>query len=121
MPPENDERDAALLVDMHNAIRDARDFVEGLDEAAFNASRLHQSAVIRALEVLGEAANKVSAETRNDLPTVPWREMIGLRHRLIHGYDEVRLDIVWRVVVDRLPGVADVLGPTVDALLRRER
>jgi uncharacterized protein with HEPN domain len=54
------DRDAALVLDMLLAARDARDFVVGIDEAAFLASRLHQSAVIRALEVLGEAAGKVS-------------------------------------------------------------
>jgi uncharacterized protein with HEPN domain len=57
------ERDAALLLDMLLAARDAQSFIEGLDEAAFLASRLHQNAVIRSLEVLGEAAGKVSAAT----------------------------------------------------------
>ena len=57
-------RDAALLLDMLLAARDAQSFVEGLDEAAFRASRLHQNAVIRSLEVIGEAAGKVSADTQ---------------------------------------------------------
>jgi uncharacterized protein with HEPN domain len=96
------ERDAALLLDMLLAARDARGFVEGLDEAAFLVSRLHQNAAIRSLEVLGEAAGKVSAATRVVHPEIPWREITGMRHRLIQGYGEVRLDLVWVVVRDRL-------------------
>lgn len=96
------ERDAALLLDMLLAASDAQDFVKGLDEAAFLASRLHQNAAIRSLEVLGEAAGKVSAATQAAHPEIPWRELTGMRHRLIHGYAEVRLDLVWVVLCDHL-------------------
>src|ERR1700745_554711 len=96
------ERDAALLLDMLLAARDARAFVKGLDEGAFLASRLHQNAAIRSLEVLGEAAGNVSAATQAAQPEIPWREITGMRHRLIHGYAEVRLDLVWAVIRDRL-------------------
>ncbi len=101
-PPSLPERDLALLWDMLLAARDAQSFVAGLGEAAFLASRLHQAAVIRALEVLGEAAGRVSRESCAVLPDLPWREMTGLRHRLIHGYAEVRLDLVWHVATERL-------------------
>ncbi len=121
MPPEPSslpERDLALLWDMLLAARDAQSFVAGLDEAAFLASRLHQAAVIRALEVLGEAAGRVSRDSCAALPHLPWREMTGLRHRLIHGYAEVRLDLVWHVATERLgPLVAmlEALLPPEDA------
>src|SRR5215470_9502239 len=95
-------RDAALLLDMLLAARDARSFVEGLDEAAFIASRLHQNAVIRSLEIIGEAAGKVSAATVAAHHDIPWRDITGMRHRLIHGYGEVRLDLVWTVVSEKL-------------------
>jgi uncharacterized protein with HEPN domain len=123
MPPDLSERDAALLLDMRNAVSDARSFISDLDREAFLASRLHQSAVIRALEVLGEAANKITPATREALPDIPWREMIGMRHRLIHGYDDVRLDIVWTVVSVRLPMLTRQLDPVVkdiEAVLGRE-
>jgi uncharacterized protein with HEPN domain len=95
-------RDAALLLDMLLAARDAKEFIEGMDEAAFIASRLHQNAVIRAWEVIGEAAGNVSAAMRVAHPEIPWREITGMRHRLIHGYGDVRMDIVWDVVQTRL-------------------
>lgn len=105
------ERDLALLLDMLLAARDAQGFLEGLDETGFKASRLHQNAVIRSLEVIGEAAGKVSPATLEAHPEIPWREITGMRHRLIHGYADVRLDIVWSVATKKL-------APLVAALER---
>ena len=115
MPPDGDEswRDAALLLDMKLAAEDALGFVASLDEPAFLASALHQSAVIRKLEVLGEAAGRVSRSFCAAHPEIPWREMTGLRHRLVHGYGEVRLDIVWRVTTEKLPGLIATLCPLI--------
>lgn len=87
------------------AARDALDFVRDLNAAAFEVSRLHQNAVIRSLEVIGEAAGQVSPDFRQAHPDLPWREMTGMRHRLIHGYAEVRLDVVWRAVQAELPSL----------------
>src|SRR2546423_112647 len=99
---EMPERDAVFLLDMLLAARDALSFVEGLDEAAFLKSRLHQSAVIRALEVIGDAGGRVSAATQAAHPEIPWRQITGMRHRLIHGYADVDLDRVWTVLRDDL-------------------
>lgn len=107
MPPE--ERNAAYLLDMKLAAEDALVFVAGLDSEAFLASALHQSAVIRKLEVLGEAAGRVSKPFCDAHPEIPWREITGLRHRLIHGYDDVRLDLVWDVTTGKLPGLVAAL------------
>jgi uncharacterized protein with HEPN domain len=107
------ERDAALLLDMLLSARDARSFVRGLDEDAFMVSRLHQNAVIRSLEVIGEAAGKISPSTRSMHPNIPWRDMVGMRHRLIHGYAEVRLDLVWAVINTHLGPLISALEPLV--------
>ena len=113
MPPDQGDRDAALVLDMAMAAADALSFVVGMDQAGFTASRLHQNAVIRSIEVIGEAAGKLSPGFRAQHPTVPWREVTAMRHRLIHGYAEVRLDIVWEVVRDRLPPLLAALTPLV--------
>jgi uncharacterized protein with HEPN domain len=110
---EPTERDAALLLDMLLAAKDARGFAAGMDEPAFLASRLHQSAVIRALEVIGEAAGRVSLAFRATQPAIPWRDITGMRHRLIHGYDDVRLDLVWRVVAEDLDPLIAALEPLI--------
>lgn len=116
MPPEGSAegwRDAALLLDIMLAAEDALSFVAGLDEGAFLASDLHQSAVIRKFEIMGEAAGKVSKEFRAAHPEIPWTQMTGLRHRLIHDYGDVRLDIVWRVMTETLPSLIANLRPLV--------
>lgn len=91
-------RDDALALDIVLAAADAHEFVKGLDWPAFEASRLHQNAVIRSLEIIGEAAGKLSAAFVAAHPAIPWRDIVNKRHRLIHAYSEVRLDIVWSVV-----------------------
>ena len=106
-----EDRDVALLLDMLLAARDAVGFLAGIDEAAFLASRLHQNAVIRSLEVIGEAAAKVSPTTRTEHPDIEWRDMVGMRHRL--GYADVRLDLVWTVAVNHLPPLIAALEPLI--------
>jgi len=116
MPPDRSDegwRDAALLLDILLAAEDALAFVAGLDERAFLASGLHQSAVIRKLEVMGEAAGKVSKTFCAEHPGIPWKQMIGLRHRLIHDYGDIRLDIIWRVTKETLPGLIIALRPLI--------
>ena len=94
--PERNERDLALVVDIVLAAEDALSFIADINEQRFAASRLHQNAVIRSLEIVGKVAGKLSQEFRRAHPTVPWREITGMRHRLAHDYGGVRLDVVWR-------------------------
>lgn len=118
MPPDRrhrdqGRRDAALLLDMLLAAEDAQSFVAGLDQAAFLASALHQSAVVRQITIIGEAANRVSRAFQAAHPAIAWSNIIGMRHRLVHGYDEVRLDQVWAVVQTHLPALAATLRPLI--------
>lgn len=106
-------RDDALLLDILLAAGDAREFNQGLDWAGFSASKLHQSATVRCLEIIGEAAGLVSQEFQERHPEIPWRKIIGMRNRLIHAYNEVRLDIVWEVVQDDLPPLIETIKPLV--------
>ena len=77
--------------------------------------------VIRLLEVLGEAANAVSRNTQEAHPEIPWRKMSGLRNRLIHGYFNVNLDIVWDTLRDDMPPLVEVLARLLDDLERTEQ
>jgi len=72
-------RDASLLLDMRLAAEDAITFALGLDETAFLDSRLHQNAVIRSLEIIGEAAGKVSGELKEAHPEIPWRDISAIQ------------------------------------------
>jgi uncharacterized protein with HEPN domain len=69
----------------------------------------------RLLEIIGEAANRVPDENRAEYPQLPWLQMIGLRNRLIHGYDSVDFDILWVIIQKDLPDLIgqleEIIGP----------
>lgn len=68
-----------------------------------DTDRMFLFAVLRAIEVIGEAAMKVSDEVRAAAPAIPWFAMIGMRNRLIHGYFDINADIVWATIVSEIP------------------
>ncbi|MGB9777570.1 MAG: DUF86 domain-containing protein [Anaerolineae bacterium] len=105
--------DEGYLLDMLLAAQEACEFVRGMDRAAFEESRLHQNAVLKSLEVIGEAARRVSPATREAHPEIPWAEIIGMRNRLIHGYFEVDLVKVWETVQHDLPRLVTMLEPLI--------
>jgi uncharacterized protein with HEPN domain len=72
-------------------------------------------ALVRLLEIVGEAAAHVPAEERVLHPDIPWPEIIGLRNRLIHGYDSVDFDILWQIVMEDLPPLIAALEKTLEA------
>jgi uncharacterized protein with HEPN domain len=104
-------RDDALILDIVLAAEDARNFVQGMSFADFEASRLHQNAVVRSLEVIGEAAGKLSNDFTTAHQGIEWRKIANMRHSLIHAYIEVRLDIVWAVTQNDLPHWSRRLNP----------
>ncbi|MBC7185683.1 MAG: DUF86 domain-containing protein [Calditrichaeota bacterium] len=106
-------KDDAYLLDMLIAARDAVTFVTDLTQEQFQASRVHQLAVLKALETIGEAAARLTEETRSAHPQIPWPEIIGMRHRLVHGYFEVDLVKVWDTVQEDLPPLIAALETIV--------
>lgn len=83
------DRSAAVIHHMLSHAREAVSFAEGRSRADLDADRLLNLALVRLLEIIGEAAGRVSAEMRAEHPEIPWPQIIGLRNRLTHGYDAV--------------------------------
>lgn len=106
-------RDEAFMLDILLAAKDALAFVRGLDRESFDASTLHQNAVVRVLEIIGEAAKHVSQETQDAHPEIPWRETSGMRNKLIHEYFDVDLDEVWDTVKNDIPTLIALIEPLV--------
>lgn len=104
---------ADYLADMLTAIAEAEEFAAGMDYAAFVADKKTVNAVIRSLEVLGEATKHIPASFRKKHPEIPWSSMAGLRDVLIHDYMGVDLMTVWKVVRERLPEVRRQLGEMI--------
>ena len=105
--------DDALLVDMLSYADEAVRLASSLTFEGLKASRLHQLAIIKAVETIGEAASQISDETQAALTDIPWTEIIGMRNRLVHGYNTIRLEVVWRTVREDIPALAEQLRPLV--------
>ena len=79
------------------------DILYGKTRADLDHDRLLNLALTRLLEIIGEAANRIPDSVREKYPELPWMQIIGLRNRLIHGYDQVDFDILWVIVIQDLP------------------
>lgn len=90
--------DAAYLLDMLVAARDARKFATGLTFAEFKQSRLHQNAILKSIEIIGEGCSKISEETKLAYPDIEWKKIAAIRNVVAHKYFEVDLKIIWNVV-----------------------
>lgn len=106
-------RDDGFLLDMLHEARIALDFVGNKTYHQFEQDEQCRYAVIRAIEVLGEAASNVSESFQEDNPDIEWRKIIGMRNRLIHGYGDIALSVVWEVVKTDLPDLINLLEPLV--------
>jgi uncharacterized protein with HEPN domain len=102
---EPEARDPAYAGHMLEAIARIRRYVGRKGRTAFLASPLLQDAVIRNIEIIGEAAGRVSRAFAARHAAIPWRDIAGMRHRLIHGYLTVNPDTVWQVVKRDLPAL----------------
>ena len=102
------ERDETVYVrHMLDAIDRIARHVDGRAKADYWGSEMLQDAIVRQLEILGEAAGRISRETCAAHPEVPWPKITGLRHRLIHDYFDVDGNMVWRVATIDVPAVRE--------------
>jgi uncharacterized protein with HEPN domain len=98
------KRDPELLLeDMLAAIRKIERYTSGIDQPAFHQDEKTVDAVVRNLEVIGEAAKRISPEFASRHEDVPWRQVAGLRNRIVHDYFGLDLEIIWQVIRRDLP------------------
>jgi uncharacterized protein with HEPN domain len=83
-------------------------------DADLDTDRMLLFAIVRAIEVLGEAASKVTNEIKEAARNVPWTAIVGMRNRLIHGYFDVDADVVWKTVTEEIPGLRRSLKTLVE-------
>lgn len=95
--------DLIRLQHMLNAAREAVELSAGNSRDNIKSERMLNLSLVRLIEIVGEAANQVSSEGQAQYPNIPWRPIIGMRHRLIHGYDNVDFDILYQTVTQDLP------------------
>ncbi len=107
MQPE--QRDAGYLWDMLDAARTVEQLSSNQDFTQYSNDRRTQLAVERSLEIIGEAASRVSTSFRNAHPEIPWRQIIGQRNVLIHEYGEIKQERIWKTVTENVPHLIELL------------
>jgi len=90
--------DRVRLQHMLDAAREALEFVQGKTRADLDSDRMLLLSLVKEIEIVGEAANQVSKAAREQLPGIPWMDIVGMRNRLIHAYFDINLEILWRTV-----------------------
>lgn len=91
------------ILDILSSIQEIEEFVEGMDFKEFVRDKKTVNAVIRSLEVMGEAVKKILSEIRDKYHEIPWKYIAGMRDKLIHEYHGVDLEIVWEVIEKEIP------------------
>ncbi len=107
------QRDHVHLLDMLQRAQWIQEFIRGIDQDAFLKDVMRREAVIRQIEVIGEAVRRVSVEYRALHPEIPWQEITGMRSKLIHEYDRINLYLVWDTVIRDIPTLIKQIAPLV--------
>jgi uncharacterized protein with HEPN domain len=94
--------DTVALCHMRDHVAEALELSRGRQRHDLESDRMFALALTKLVEIVGEAAARVSTETQLQHPAIPWRQIVGTRNRLVHGYDAVDLDILWRIATDEL-------------------
>ena len=96
--PELDAADRVRLTHMLWAARDAKAFASGRSRSSLDSEPMFRRAVIHCIQEIGEAASRVSPEGRTAVPRLPWNQVVGMRHRVVHAYFSIDHDLVWEVL-----------------------
>jgi len=106
--------DRVRLRHMLDHAREAVAMITGKGRTDLQRQRMLELALVRLIEIVGEAAARVSPEGQAEYSFIPWREVVGMRNRLVHGYDSIDLDVLWDTIEDDLPPLIDELERILD-------
>jgi len=103
------KKDKAYLKDILDAISDIEAFIANINESEFYINKEKKYAVVRALEIIGEASKNLSKELRAKHKEIPWKDIAGMRDKLIHGYFGIKWELVWETVKNKIPELKNQL------------
>lgn len=106
-------RDKSYIFDIFTACELILEFVSGVTYEKFQADIMRQDAIIRRIEIIGEASNNLSDEFKTKYSEIPWTMIRGMRNRLVHDYGEVDLELVWTASRDDIPKLMNSIAPLI--------
>jgi uncharacterized protein with HEPN domain len=101
--------DRVALLHMRDHAAEVVENARGRSRNDFDNDRMFALAMVKLVEIIGEAAGRISPAMRDSHPSIPWKQIIGTRHRLVHGYDQIDFDILWKIVSVELSGILEQL------------
>lgn len=108
--------DLSRLQHIHDAAAKAISFVQSRNREDLNQNEMLSLALVRLIEIIGEAANHVSVDCQVAYPQIPWRAIVGMRNRIVHAYFDIDLDVVWQVITNDLPGLLELTNHAIQQL-----
>jgi uncharacterized protein with HEPN domain len=106
-------KDKSYLFDIFHACELIEQFTKGIDFNSFQADVMRQDAIIRRIEIIGEASSNLSDEFKEKHGEIPWALIKGMRNRLVHEYNEVDLELVWTTSQEDIPHLIELLKPHI--------
>ena len=107
--------DKTRLRHMLDAAKQAQSFMKGREKVSLDTDPMLLLAVVKAVEIVGEAASKITKERQAEIPQIPWPQIISMRNRLTHAYFDIDTDIVWKTVIEDLPPLIEDLEAILDS------
>ena len=102
-------RDTESIIDIYQAAKRISSFSQDISREDLKTDEMRLSAILYQIAVMGEATKRLSSEFRHQHSSIPWKEMAGIRDKLIHKYDNVKLDVVWNVITKEIPVLQEQL------------
>ncbi|KAM3089673.1 DUF86 domain-containing protein [Phormidesmis sp. 146-35] len=107
--------DSVRLLHMRTAAKEAIAFAQGHTRNDLETNRMLTLSLVKCVEIVGEAASRITRERQNETPQIPWTQVIGMRNRLTHAYFDINLDVVWSTVIEDLPNLLIELEAIIDS------
>ncbi len=98
-----DKEDVIRLKHMLDAARDVISFTQNKTRSSLDTDKMLGFSLVRCIEIIGEAASKITKQSYDEFPQIPWKKIINMRNRIIHAYYDINLDVVWSTITEDLP------------------